>query len=277
MQSTFVFIFGLCIGSFLNVCIYRFPRELSIVRPFSFCPKCNKPIKWYDNIPLLSFAVLGRRCRSCKEPIPFRYFIVELLTGLIFLYSYLQAGFSFMFLKYIILFSLCVLVSFIDIDYRAIPGWICILGMLLGISISAIETFILLNEGYLPAIDIPKIPIVKSVQALFLCIGLSYFLKIIGDFGLWIYLNIRKKDSIEGEKEALGLGDVDFLGMVGVFLGWQLGFLTFFLAPLISLVYGIYIIVFRKSHLIAYLPFLSLACLVSAFFGQSIIRFFFSY
>ena len=276
-EAAIVLIIGLCVGSFLNVCIYRLPRELSVVKPSSFCPKCNKPINWYDNIPLVSFIVLGRRCRSCKEPIPFRYFLVELITGAVFLFFYLKYGISFLSVKYVILFSLCILVSFIDIDYRAIPGWICIIGIILGLTISVIETIILFNKNYLFDFKITDFPIVKSIRGIFLCIGLSYFLKLMGDFGLWIYLTIRKKDSIEGEKEALGLGDVDFLGMVGAFLGWQTGVLTFFLAPLVALVYGIYIIAFKKSHLIAYLPFLSLGCLIAVIFGQQIIKFFFPY
>lgn len=214
-EAVIILIFGLCVGSFLNVCIYRLPRELSIIKPFSFCPRCNKPINWYDNIPLVSFIVLGRRCRSCKEPIPLRYFLVELITGAVFLYFYLKYGIGFLSIRYVILFSLCILVSFIDIDYRAIPGWICILGMLTGLAISIIETAVLFNKNLLFDFKISNFPIVKSIQGVFLCIGLSYFLKLMGDFGLWIYLSMRKKDSIEGEKEALGLGDVDFLGMVG--------------------------------------------------------------
>ena len=277
LESISVFIFGLCIGSFLNVCIYRLPKELSIVRPSSFCPKCNTPIKWHDNIPLLSFIILKGKCRSCKEKISFRYFAIEILTACVFLFSYLQLGFSLILLKYVILFSLCILVSFIDIDYRAIPGFLCILGIILALLISTVESLIMFGQGNFLDSSFSNIPMVESIRGLFLCIGLSYFLKLMGDFGLWIYLSLRKKDSIEGEKEALGLGDVDFLGMVGAFLGWKLGFLTFFLAPLISLVYGIYIIAFKKSHLIAYLPFLSLATFIASFWGFKIIKLFFPF
>ncbi|MBN2119623.1 MAG: prepilin peptidase [Candidatus Omnitrophica bacterium] len=270
--EAFVFIFGICFGSFLNVCIYRFPRNLSIVKPSSFCPKCNNPIRWYDNIPLLSFIILKRRCRNCKESISFHYFLVELITGLVFLVSYIKLGFSFVSAQYIVLFSLCILVSFIDIEWRAIPGWICILGIILGLLAGTIETFFLFNKSCLSVTSVTEFPIVKSFLGVFLCIGFSYFFKLLGDFGLWIYLSFRKKESIEGEKESLGLGDVDFLGMVGAFLGWKLGFLTFFLAPLVSLVYCIYIVVFKKSHLIAYLPFLSVATFIAVFWGDKIIK-----
>ncbi|HEC69737.1 MAG TPA: prepilin peptidase [Candidatus Omnitrophica bacterium] len=270
------FILGLCIGSFLNVCIYRLPKEISLVKPSSFCPNCKAPIKWYDNIPLLSYLILGGRCRSCKEKISFRYFLVELLTGAVFLFSYLKLGLSLVFFKYIVLFSLCIVVSFIDIDYRAIPGWICIFGILLGLIFSLVESFLFLKSQGLINFSLSRIPLVKSFLGLFLCIGLSYFLKLMGDFFLWIWLALRKKESIEGEREALGLGDVDFLGMVGAFLGWKLGFLVFFLAPIVALVYGIYIIVFKKSHLIAYLPFLAIAVFIVSFWGEKIINLFFS-
>ena len=277
LAPIFVFLFGLCVGSFLNVCIYRLPKEQSVVKPRSFCPSCKKTIAWYDNIPLLSYSLLRARCRACGEKISFRYFLVELLTGCVFLLSYIVFGPSFMFLRCIILFSLCIAVSFIDVDYRAIPGWICILGIVLGLVISSFETFIMIRNGNFMHVELFKLPLALSIQGLFLCVGLSYFLKLMGDLGLWIYLAFKKKDSIEGEKESLGLGDVDFLGMVGAFLGWQLGFLTFFLAPVVSLVYCIYIVVFKKSHLIAYLPFLSIATFIAVFWGRDIISFFFPF
>jgi leader peptidase (prepilin peptidase)/N-methyltransferase len=276
-EAVIVLIAGLCIGSFLNVCIYRLPKEKSIVTPRSFCIHCKKTIPWYDNIPVISYLLLRGRCRACGKPIALRYLIVEALVAAVFVLSYLTFGFGFVFAKYLILFSLCVLVSFIDIDYRAIPGWLCILGIVLGLGISSIETLALVRSGEFVQIPVTQLPLVRSFQGLFLCIGLSYFLKLMGDLGLWIYLALRKKDSIEGEKESLGLGDVDFLGMVGAFLGWQLGFLTFFLAPLVSLVYCIYIVAFKKSHLIAYLPFLSIATFISAFWGISILKFLFPF
>lgn len=276
MVGFIIFISGLIVGSFLNVCIYRLPKEISLVKPSSFCPNCKAPIKWYDNIPLLSYLILGGRCRNCKEKIPFRYFLIELLTGAVFLFTYLKLGLSLVFFKYIVLFSLCIVVSFIDIDYRAIPGWICIFGILSGLIFSLVESFLFLKSQSFTELSLSRMPLVKSFLGLFLCIGLSYFLKLMGDFFLWIWLALRKKESIEGEREALGLGDVDFLGMVGAFLGWKLGFLVFFLAPIVALVYGIYIIVFRKSHLIAYLPFLGIAVFIVSFWGEKIINLFFS-
>jgi len=253
-----------------------FPKEYSIFKPvFSFCPHCKKTINWYDNIPLLSYLILRGKCRYCGGRISFRYFLVELITGLVFLFCYIQAGFSLLFLELVVLFSLCILVSFIDIEYRAIPGWICVGGILAGLSLSLVKTVIILKNTDIFNIQLLYLPVSQSLMGLLLCVGLSYSLKLLGDFGLWLYLSLRKKESIEGEKEALGLGDVDFLGMIGVFLGWKLGFLTFFLAPLVAVIYGLYIILFKKSHLIAYLPFLSIAAFISAFWGDKIIRLFF--
>lgn len=277
IEGGLVFIFGLCIGSFLNVCIYRLPRQISLIKPSSFCPKCKAPIRWFDNIPLLSFLILRGRCRNCKEKISPRYFWVEALTGGVFLFIYIKLGLSLAFLKYIVLFSFCIMVSFIDIDYRAIPGWLTVLGIVLGILFSLFESFFYLKNVGLMRVQLSQLPLVKSFKGILLCIGLSYFLKLMGDFFLWVYLSFKKKESIEGEKEALGLGDVDFLGMVGAFLGWELGFLVFFLAPVVALIYGIYIIVFKKSHLIAYLPFLSVATFIASFWGIKIIKFFFSF
>jgi len=125
--------------------------------------------------------------------------------------------------------------------------------------------------------DFSQIPIVKSFVGIFIGLGFVYFFKLLGDFGLDIYLKLTKKDSIEGEKESLGLGDVDFIGMVGAFLGWQMSILTFFLAPIVSLIYGIYIIINKKSHLIAYLPFLSIAAVIASLWGDKIIRLLFKY
>ena len=116
VESIFAFIFGACFGSFLNVCIYRMPKEQSIVKPRSYCPKCNKPIKWYDNIPIISYFILGARCRSCRDKISIRYPIIETLAALSFLVLYNQLGLSLEFAKYAFLFCLLIVVSFIDID-----------------------------------------------------------------------------------------------------------------------------------------------------------------
>lgn len=276
VKGLIVFIVGLFLGSFFNVCIWRFPRQISIVKPFSFCPNCNTPIKWYDNIPLLSYLFLGGRCRNCKSRISFRYPLVEIFSGALFLFSYWKLGISLVFFEYIVLFSFIIVTSFIDIDYRAIPGWLCLLGILIGLSFNLFETLIILKKKDIMEVDLVSLPLSRSFLGVIVGMGFSYFMKSMADLWLWFWLKIRRKESIEGETEALGLGDVDFLGMVGAFLGWDKAILVFFLAPIISLAYGAYLIIGKKSHLLAYLPFLGLATFVVAFWGDDIFRVLFS-
>ncbi len=275
LEAIIVFVAGSCIGSFLNVCIFRLPREMSIVFPFSFCPNCKTPLKWHDNIPLVGYLWLCGKCRSCRQKISFRYFLVEFLTAALFVLTYLRFGLHVEFFKIILLFSFCIVVSFIDIDFRAIPAYLCVLGILAAVSIAFIQSGVLFYETLFMHTDFYQIPLVDSLLGIFIGLGFVYFFKLIGDFGLELYLLFRKKDSIEGERESLGLGDVDFIGMVGGFLGWKIALLVFFLAPVISLLFGVYILIRKKSHLIAYLPFLSIGVVVAVFFGEQIINLFF--
>ena len=263
-----VFVIGACLGSFFNVCIYRLPKNMSIVFPSSFCPKCNSPIKWFDNIPLVSFFVLGGKCRKCKKPISFRYPLVEFITAVLFLFLYNRYHFNFTFFKLTFFFSLLIVVSFIDIDYHAIPGYLCFLGVAAGLMLSVYETFIEIKTG-----RVNNLSIITDFRNLLFGFGFTYLFKFLGDAALSIYLSLKNKDSIEGEREALGLGDVDFMGMVGLFLGAKVVVLTFFIAPFIALAYSVFAVIFKKSHLIPYLPYLSLAAFISFLWGNNILIF----
>lgn len=264
LNRVFVFIFGSMLGSFLNVCIYRLPKDASIVRPRSFCPKCQSSIKWYDNVPLLSFLLLKGRCRKCSVKIPLRYPIVELMTALLFFVLYLEFGFTLNFFKYIFFFALLIVVSVIDIDYHAIPAYLCFIGVVVGLILDFALSLKILKSGFL---NLGFLPIIKAFRNLIFGLGFTYLFKFFGDMLLSLYLTLRKKDSIEGEKESLGLGDIDFMGMVGVFMGAKAVIIVFFLAPFFAVAYTIFALIFKKSHLIPYLPYLSLAAL-SAFFWQ---------
>lgn len=257
-ETIMVFLFGLCLGSFLNVCIYRLPRDKSLIKPRSFCPHCNKTIYWYDNIPLLSYIILRGRCRNCSGEISLRYPLVELLTALFLVVMYSKYEFSADFLKFSFFFSLLIVLSFIDIDYHAVPAILCFLGILVAFIFSFLATINNVNQGIME-----NLPIVATFRNTILGFGFAYFFKFLGDGLLSIYLAWRKKDSIEGETESLGLGDVDFMGMVGAFLGWKLVVITFFLAPFIATGYAIFAMIFKRSHLIPYLPYLSLAAFIS--------------
>jgi len=271
-MKVFIFIFGACIGSFLNVCIHRLPKEKSVVRPRSFCPKCETPIKWYDNIPLLSYIFLKGRCRGCDEKISLIYPVVELLSAFSFLALYLKFGLSLEFLVYVFLFCLLIVVSFIDIAYHAIPAYLCILGIIVGLIYKAWLSMSLFQAGNYNAFSGP---IAGALKGLIFGLGFTYLFKLFGDVFIDIYLRLRKKESIEGERESLGLGDVDFMGMVGVFLGIKGAILVFFLAPFIAVLYSIYAFIFKKSHLIPYLPYLSAAVVVAFFWQDKILRLFF--
>jgi len=272
LVKIFIFIFGSCLGSFLNVCIHRMPKEKSIVKPRSSCPKCNSLIKWYDNIPIISYLLLKGRCRICHEKISFRYLLVELLSGLILLVLYLKFGFSLEMLKYAFLFYLLLLVSFIDIDYHAIPASLCVIGILGGLLLSLWTSIGFLRIGIL---DFSKLPIAVTLKGLLFGLGFTYFFKLFGDVFIDLYLKVCKKESIEGERESLGLGDVDFMGMVGVFLGAKSVILVFFLAPFFAIFYSIFALIFKRSHLIPYLPYLSLATVTAFFWQDKILSFIF--
>lgn len=272
LEKIAAFILGSCLGSFLNVCIHRLPKEKSVVRPRSFCPKCKTTIKWYDNIPLLSYLILRAKCRSCGEKILLRYPLVELITGVLALVLYSKFGLSVLLFKFIFFFALLVVVSFIDIDYHAIPVYLCVVGIIVGLAFTISPSLNIFKSG---VVSLDKLPISLAVKGLIFGFGFTYLFKFFGDVFIDFYLKFRKKESIEGETESLGLGDVDFMGMVGVFLGMQSVVLVFFMAPFFAVLYSIFALIFKKSHLIPYLPYLSLATLTAFFWGNKILSFIF--
>lgn len=268
-ESVAVFVFGAILGSFFNVCIHRLPQDMSVSNPkFSFCPKCKETIKWYDNIPFISYILLRGKCRNCKEKIPFRYFLVELITASVTLWLYMQFAFSLDFFRFLFFFSMLIIVSFIDIDYHAIPVYLCFLGIVVGMGLSVYETVQVVKTG-----NIDNIPLFTAGKNLIFGLGFAYLFKLTGDVLLSLYLAWTKRESIEGETEALGLGDVDFMGMVGIFLGTKLMVVTFFVAPFIAVIYSVIAVIFKKSHLLPYLPYLSAASFISFIWGYDILRY----
>ena len=243
--------FGSCIGSFLNVCIYRMPREQSVVHPPSHCTKCNRPIAWYDNIPLLSFLALGARCRRCKEPVSWRYPVVEGLTGLMTVavvarFGVTPAGFVYAAFVYSL-----IVASFIDLEFQIIPDEISLGGLVLGLVLS-------LALPALHGTDSRLLALGRSVIGLLVGGGLLYSTGLLGDFVF--------------KKESMGGGDIKLLAMAGSLLGWKLVTLTFFLAPLLALLPGLIVLLTKRSHVIPYGPFLSLGLIVSLFTGSELLR-----
>ncbi|MDH4222546.1 MAG: prepilin peptidase [candidate division Zixibacteria bacterium] len=243
----FIFILGLAAGSFLNVCIYRIPLRKSIVFPSSFCPKCGKRIKPYDNIPLFSYIFLKGRCRNCREKISFIYPAVEFISGLAFISLYLLYGLSWLLASHIFLFSALITIFFIDLKFRIIPDIITLPGMMAGLGFSLLTN----SPAFL-----------QALIGLLTGGGVLYLIAIIGD-------KVFKKESMGG-------GDIKLAAMLGAFLGWQKVLLVFFLASFIGAISGIIILLFSKSlrekRLIPFGPFLAIATLLAVFFGPQLIK-----
>lgn len=263
IEKIIAFIFGSFVGSFLNVCIHRMPLQESVVSPRSHCPSCKKTIRWYDNIPLISYIILKGKCRHCSAKISFRYFIVEFLTGLVFALFYGHFGLTYSFFVYII-FACCMIVAtFIDIPHRIIPDEISVGGMAAG--------FILISLKGLSAkpLVFSFKPMLNSLLGIVIGGGIIYLTGWLFDL---VYFKLLKKPPIQGETESMGGGDVKLMAMIGAFLGWQKALVTFFLAPFLGVAAGIINLIAKKDHTIPYGPFLSLAAILSMFWAEKIIR-----
>lgn len=246
----FIFSLGLIFGSFVNVCIYRLPKQESIIFPGSHCPYCNNKIRFYDNIPLLSYILLKGRCRNCNVKISFKYFFVELLTAVIFLFSFSYYGISLQFFIYNLFFILLLIAAFVDMKYRIIPDEVSLGGIILGLALSFIFPQIQNANSHF-------LGLLSSFIGALIGAAITYFTGLLGSF---IF-----------KKEAMGFGDVKLMAAVGAFLGWALALIAFFIAPFFGLIYGIFILVKKKSHLVPYGPFLSLGAAIALFFGRKIL------
>ena len=244
------FMFGACVGSFLNVCIYRMPRDQSIVRPRSRCPRCRRMIAWYDNIPLLSFIALAAHCRHCRKPIHWRYPLVEALSGALTVAVLSRFGVTPIGLIYAAFALSLVAVSFIDLDFQIIPDEISLGGLALGVIASALVPSLHGGSTVMQALG-------RSLLGALVGGGVLY---VTGVFGTLLF-----------RKEAMGGGDIKLLAMAGSILGWKAVILTFFLAPLLALGPGVVVLLFKRSHVIPYGPFLSVALLVALFAGSHLI------
>ena len=246
----FIFIFGLCIGSFLNVCIYRLPVSKSIVKPRSMCSNCGTLIAAHDNIPILSYLWLKGRCRHCRIKISMRYPIIELLAGLFALGAYLKFGLTIEALIYYLFFAALITVTFIDLDHRIIPDVIT----LPGIPICFLASFALPSISYLDAL----LGILVGGGSLFLV--------------AWTYSLITKK-------EGMGGGDIKLLAMMGAFIGWKGVLFTIFVASLTGTLAGLAVIVQSRNGLklaVPFGPFLAIGCITYIFFGTPLIAWYFN-
>lgn len=253
-------LFGACVGSFLNVCIYRIPREESVVRPRSRCPSCLGSIPWYLNLPVASYFLLGGRCRACRSPISFRYPLVELVTALLFVLISLQAlPVSFLGLAqlaspllipvYWLFAAGLILGSFVDIDHMIIPDRVSIGGMIAGLILSFL----------VPAMHN------TTTAAGSLLAGLTGL--VAGWGSLW---TIATVGSLLLRKEAMGFGDVKLMGAIGAFLGWRAVFFTIMVSSLLGSIGGISLMLAGGGKLqsrIPYGPYIALAALIWLLWG----------
>jgi leader peptidase (prepilin peptidase)/N-methyltransferase len=242
--AALLFVLGLLVGSFLNVCIYRLPRRESLNWPGSHCTSCDRPLSWYENIPLVSWLVLRGRCRTCHTPISPVYPIVEALTGLVFLTAFELYALTPL-LAARLLFACAMIVLFvIDLQHRILPNVITVPGVVVGFAVS-----LWLPPGWLSS----SLGLLLGGGVLFL-IGEAYY----------------RTRGVEG----MGMGDVKMLAMIGAFLGWPLMLLTLILATFSGAIVGLAMIVSGRGGAKAALPFgtfLAVGALVSAVVGQPIV------
>ncbi len=228
------FAFGLVFGSFLNVCIYRLPLGKSVVAPRSSCPHCGKMIPPYDNIPVLSWLILGGRCRNCKQAISPRYLVVELLTGLLFLGCYAHFGLGLAMVKCILLGYLLLGLIFTDAETRLLPDAMTLPGLALGIGFSLLVPVNDLASQIIPGLVPLNFGGAESWRLWSLADSLLG--AAVGGSFLYgaaaIYLRAR---GVEG----MGLGDVKLMAMVGAFLGTKLTILTILAASLAGSAFGL--------------------------------------
>ncbi len=249
----FALLFGFILGSFLNVCIHRIPQKESLIRPPSTCPECKERIRFYDNIPLVSYVILGGKCRFCKKPISIRYPIVELLTGLLSVALFIRYGLTAHYFLFFAFSASLIVVSFIDLRHNIIPDVISLPGILIGLA--AVSVFRLNGLSWKDSL----IGIIIGGGSLFL-VGI-------------IYEWLRKK-------EGMGMGDVKLLAMIGAWMGYTA--LPYII--LISSLTGIFIgggsLVLSKKGLgqrIPFGPFLVLGTLMTLFFETELEHLWFLY
>lgn len=233
------FILGLIVGSFLNVCIYRLPREQSIIWPPSSCPHCGHRLKWYELIPVISFFLQKGRCIYCKESISLQYPAVELVTGLIFLFLYIKYGLTWTYISYLFLSCLLLVSAFTDALHWKIPDQVTIPGMAAGLILSFLN---------------PAITPMQSLTGLLLAGGVLLLVGLISRGGM-------------------GGGDIKLMGMVGAFTGWMTAVSVIFIAAMIGSIYGIVMILLKKKgrkSRVQFGVFLVIAVMLMLFFGNSL-------
>ncbi|MBN2381469.1 prepilin peptidase [bacterium] len=248
------FVFGLVVGSFVNVIIYRWPRQESIIWPASHCPHCLSPIRVMDNIPVISYLVLRGRCRHCHNRISPIYPIVELLVAFCFMAVVLKFGFSLVLIPVLLFVSALIAVSFIDLHVQLIPDRITFPLIVLGLLGSGLQSLIGKIEFW-PITFIPAL--IGCATGMFILLAILFSYKLI--MGV----------------EGMGMGDVKLLGLIGLYLGWHKVILTLILASFVGTIIAVPVFLIKgktRSEKIPFGPFLSIAALLSLFYGDFLVQ-----
>lgn len=246
MLEAFVFIVGAVLGSFFNVCIFRLPRGISLLKPRSFCPRCKSPISPKDNIPLLSYLLLKGRCRYCKTSISPRYPLVEGLSGLLALFCLIKFGLGPKALVYYAFLSSLLISSFIDLENKLIPDTLTLGGLALGVTTSFLKLT------------------VEPYQALLgILVGGGSLLAV-----AFLYELLRKR-------EGMGGGDVKLLAMIGAFTGFEGALFSLFSGSLFGAIVGFSLMKLKRlstQAAIPFGPFLSLGAFLYLLWGDKLMR-----
>jgi len=255
----YMFTLGAVVGSFLNVCISRLPENESLVRPGSKCPSCSTPIRWYDNIPLISFIILGGKCRRCGCSISWQYPAVELLTAVLFVVLMREFTNTIALIVYLVFVCALVVVTFIDLKHYIIPDEISIPGIFIGLALSLLP--VRLTDGQMASSSF--------MDSLIGCIVGGGLLYLTALFSLAVF-----------KKEGMGGGDIKLLGMVGAFLGWKLALMTIVLGSLLGAIVGVTLILLRlklRTDYIPFGPYLALAAVLSLMYGEQLLWWYLSF
>ncbi len=255
----YVFVLGASLGSFYNVVGLRITKGESIIKPGSYCPKCNHHLSWLEKIPLFSYVFLKAKCRNCKAQISIKYFIFELLTALLFCFSYYHFGFSWELIIALLFVSLLIIISVSDLEYLVIEDKIIlfflVIFLLLRIFIPLPPQFSTFNDNYY----------LESLIGGLFGFGLLYIIAIIGKK---VY-----------KQEVMGGGDIKLYGIIGLILGLKMTALSLLFASILGTVFGVLLIslkVIKKTNPIPFGPFIALGSLLAYFYGYEIITWYFS-
>jgi leader peptidase (prepilin peptidase) / N-methyltransferase len=267
MSYLFVILFGLAVGSFLNVCIARLPRHESIVTPRSYCPRCERPIRWYDNIPLVSYLLLRGRCRDCGGRISPLYPAVEIITAGLLVAAWAQYGPGVEFVRSALLCTLLVVLIFTDLTVRKIPHAVTVFGTLAGLLLSLLA----------PVDDRPLEWLLQSFGVSLQGRTSSFLGAVCGAvFGAGLFFVVGEAFARLRHKEGLGFGDVTLMGMVGTFLGVPLTYVTILLGSLVASVVAVTLYAvsprFRRDYPWPYGTFLGAAAIYVSLGGPALLN-----